>query len=141
LLGERRRNDGIDQVLSSDLGRAVETAEIAFGGTSVPVRYDRRLRECNYGSLNGMPRALLDAERSSHLDEPWPQGESWREAVERVGSCLRELPAVFEGRRVLVIGHVATRWAFDHYANGVALERLLEEDFAWREGWEYRLGA
>jgi 2,3-bisphosphoglycerate-dependent phosphoglycerate mutase len=128
-------------VLCSDLGRAVETAEIAFAGTSLPVRYDARLRECNYGSLNGMPRALLDAERASHLDEPWPEGESWREAVERVSSCLRELPDAFDGRRVLVIGHVATRWALDHHANGVPLEQLLDEDFAWREGWEYRLGA
>jgi broad specificity phosphatase PhoE len=76
LLGERRRDDGIDLVICSDLRRAVQTAEIAFAGTAVPILYDRRLRECNYGSLNGMPRALLEAERAGHLDEPWPQGES-----------------------------------------------------------------
>jgi len=34
-LGERRRNDGIDAVFVSDLGRAVETAEIALGGTEI----------------------------------------------------------------------------------------------------------
>jgi 2,3-bisphosphoglycerate-dependent phosphoglycerate mutase len=31
-LGTRRRNDRIDEVLCSDLARAVETSEIAFGG-------------------------------------------------------------------------------------------------------------
>ena len=36
-LGARRRHDGIDEVLCSDLARAVETAEIAFGRTSIPV--------------------------------------------------------------------------------------------------------
>jgi broad specificity phosphatase PhoE len=139
LLGERRRDDGIDQVICSDLRRAVETAEIAFAGTAIPIRYDERLRECNYGSLNGMPRALLDAERAQHLDQPWPQGESWRQAVARVTECLVELPAAYPGKRVVVIGHVATRWALDHHANDVALEALVDEDFAWREGWEYTL--
>ncbi len=53
-LGERRRADGIDLVVSSDLHRAVETAEIAFAGSPIPVDRDRRLRECNYGDWNGM---------------------------------------------------------------------------------------
>ena len=38
-----------------------------------------------------------------------------------------------------VAGHVATRWALDHFLGGVALEDLMAEDFAWQEGWEYRL--
>jgi broad specificity phosphatase PhoE len=33
-LGERRRDDGIDVVFTSDLRRAVETAEIAFAGSA-----------------------------------------------------------------------------------------------------------
>ena len=37
LLGERRRNDGIDLVVASDLNRAVETAQIAFDGSGIPV--------------------------------------------------------------------------------------------------------
>jgi 2,3-bisphosphoglycerate-dependent phosphoglycerate mutase len=39
---------------------------------------------------------------------------------------------------MLVIGHVATRWAFEHLLNGVALEDLIGADFGWRAGWEYR---
>jgi 2,3-bisphosphoglycerate-dependent phosphoglycerate mutase len=136
-LGERRRDDGLAVVFTSDLGRAVETAEIAFAGSPLPVVADARLRECNYGSMNGMPRRELDALRRSKLDESWPAGESWRQAVERVHSFLVELPATHDGDRVLVIGHVATRWAFDHFVNGVPLERLVDEEFDWREGWEY----
>ena len=48
-LGDRRRDDGIAVVFTSDLRRAVETAEIAFAGSPLPVVHDRRLRECNYG--------------------------------------------------------------------------------------------
>jgi broad specificity phosphatase PhoE len=126
-------------VFTSDLRRAVETAEIAFEGSPIAILPDARLRECNYGSMNGKPRPELDALRRSKLDEPWPGGESWREAVERVEGFLREVSDARAGERVLVIGHVATRWALDHYANGVALEALVDEPFAWQEGWEYVL--
>jgi broad specificity phosphatase PhoE len=51
-LGARHRADGTAFVYSSDLGRAVETAEIAFGGSRIPVRYDERLRECSYCDLS-----------------------------------------------------------------------------------------
>ena len=43
------------------------------------------------------------------------------------------------GTRVLLIGHVATRWALDHTLLGMPLETLVEAPFAWREGWEYTL--
>jgi hypothetical protein len=52
-----------------------------------------------------------------------------------VGRFLADVPPC---RRVPVIGHVATRWAFDHLMNGVPLEQLLTADFGWREGWEYQ---
>jgi broad specificity phosphatase PhoE len=89
--------------------------------------------------MNGRPRPELDRLRRAKLDEPWPGGESWREAVERVQGFLRELSATHDGERVLVIGHVATRWALDHFVNGVPLEQLVAEEFAWREGWVYVL--
>jgi broad specificity phosphatase PhoE len=138
-LGERRRDDGLAVVFTSDLRRAVETAELAFAGTALPVVADARLRECNYGSLNGMPRAQLDEERQLRLDTPFPGGESWRQAVDRVTGFLHELPRTFDGQRVLVIGHIATRWALDHVANGVSLATLAETPFEWRAGWEYHV--
>src|SRR5687768_1451915 len=80
-LGERRRDDGITAVYTSDLGRAVETAKIAFAGSDVPIYREHRLRECNYGAMNGLPREELDAVVTG-LDERYPDGETWREALE-----------------------------------------------------------
>jgi len=59
--------------------------------------------------------------------------------VARVGDFLDELTSARDGQRVLLIGHVATRWALDHYLVGVPLERLIDAPFDWREGWEYVL--
>jgi broad specificity phosphatase PhoE len=134
-LGRRRRDDGVGAVFSSDLRRAVETAEIAFGDSGLPLFLDWRLRECDYGELTGMPRALLDEQRVRRVDEPWPGGESWRQAVARVNGALDDLPA----GRVVVIGHVATRWALDHRVFARPLEELAAEEFDWQPGWEYAL--
>ena len=138
-LGRRRADDRIAAVFSSDLARATETASLAFAGSPIPVLHDWRLRECDYGQRNGMPAAELHAGRRDHLDRPYPGGESWRQAVMRVGRFLGDVPLRWDGQRVLVVGHVATRWGLDHFIGGVALEDLVEEDFAWQEGWEYLL--
>jgi 2,3-bisphosphoglycerate-dependent phosphoglycerate mutase len=61
-------------------------------------------------------------------------GESWRQAIARVGGFLEDLPLRWEGGRVLIIGHIATRWALDHYLRGVSLRTLVEGDFTWQEG-------
>ena len=61
--------------------------------------------------------------------------ESWRDAVTRVSSFLDDL----RGDRVLVIGHVATRWALDCRVHGRTLEELAGEEFDWQPGWEYEL--
>jgi 2,3-bisphosphoglycerate-dependent phosphoglycerate mutase len=139
-LGRRRVEDGVAVVLCSDLARAAETARIAFGAGPVRVLHDWRLRECDYGSRNGMPATELHAGRAEHLDVPYPGGESWRQAVARVGWFLDDLPRRWPAERVLVIGHVATRWGLDHWLAGVPLEQLAAEEFGWREGWEYLIG-
>ena len=138
-LGKRRRNDGIQTIFTSDLRRAVETVEIALGDTAIPILHDWRLRECDYGDQNGMPTTELHRKCRQYLDEPYPHGESWRQAIQRVSHFLEDLHLRWERKRVLVVGHVATRWAFEYYLNHIALEDLMEADFGWQEGWEYFL--
>jgi 2,3-bisphosphoglycerate-dependent phosphoglycerate mutase len=136
-LGSRRAHGGIATVFSSDLARATETAAIAFGGTTIPVQLDWRLRECDYGLLNGSPAAEMHAHRADYIDKPYPDGESWRQAATRVESFVADLIAHWSGRCVLVIGHVATRWGLDHLLLGTPLEELARREFDWQPGWEY----
>jgi alpha-ribazole phosphatase/probable phosphoglycerate mutase len=138
-LGERRRDDRIDAVFSSDLARAVETAEIAFGATDTPVFLDWRLRETDYGELNGAPADAIAAERARRVDFPFPGGESYHDAAGRVASFLGDLRGGCSGERILLIGHTATRWALDHLLEGRPLEEVVAAPFDWREGWEYDL--
>ncbi|GAA3735451.1 hypothetical protein GCM10022225_17590 [Plantactinospora mayteni] len=138
-LGERRCGDGLHIVFCSDLARAVETVEIAFGLRQLPVHRDSRLRECDYGDLTGRPVAELAPLRARHLDEPFPGGQSYRQVVEQTRNFLRDLAAAWDGSRVLIVAHEANRWALDHLLHGAPLADLVAAPFEWRPGWTYQL--
>ena len=137
-LGARRREDGLAAVFTSDLRRAVQTAEIAFEGSRIPVLHDWRLRECDYGEMTEHPASEVHGAVAT-LDERYPGGESWIEAMTRVGRFLTDLPLRWASQRVLVIGHVATLRGLEHHINGVPLEGIGGVMNPWREGWEFTL--
>jgi 2,3-bisphosphoglycerate-dependent phosphoglycerate mutase len=128
-MGRRRRDDGITAVFTSDLHRAAETAGIAFGGTDMPILYDWRLRECDFGTRNGSPAAEVKADRLDFCDRPYPGGESHAQAIGRVVRFLADLPTRWAGRRVMVIGHLATYRALEHVTTGRTVQDLVADTF------------
>jgi broad specificity phosphatase PhoE len=138
-LGARRRD--VAAVYASDLGRAVETAAIAFRGAGIPVHHDARLRECDYGELNGATVGEVAAVRRRHVDEPFPGGESYRQVVERTRDFLDDVAARHDGERILVISHSANRWALQHLLEDAPLEELVDAPFDWQPGWNYLVNA
>ncbi|MBI2055722.1 MAG: histidine phosphatase family protein [Candidatus Sungbacteria bacterium] len=102
-LGEHFKNIKLDLICSSDLKRAAETARIAFG-SAVPVIADARLRELNYGDFNGQPTAIVEAMKKDKMKEPFPNGESYEQAVERVRDFFLELKEKYSDKTVLVVG-------------------------------------
>jgi broad specificity phosphatase PhoE len=139
-LGERRRRDDLAAVYTSDLARAVDTARIAFGPSEIPLRLDARLRECDYGTLNGCRVRDLDRVRPDHVDAPFPGGgQSYRDVVDATADLLRDLRRDHDGERVLLIAHSANRWALQHLLDGTPLEHLVVAPFAWQPGWEWTL--
>lgn len=82
-----------------------------------------------FGDRNGSPVREFHGARRRHLHQPYPGEESWRQAVARVGRFLDDLPVRWAGRRVLVVGHTATRWALDHILAWASLEDLVGAPF------------
>ncbi len=138
-LGQRHRDERSNVVFPSDLRRAVETAEIAFRGGSVPIYPDNRLRECDYGTMTGAPTFEIERERQNRVDSRFPAGESLRDVVARVRTFLDDLARDWDGKRVVVIGHRATLLALEHLVGGVPLESAASAPFTWQPGWHYVL--
>jgi alpha-ribazole phosphatase/probable phosphoglycerate mutase len=138
-LGRRYRDTDLAAVFVSDLHRAVETVQIAFADMPITIHQDERLRECNYGDLNGCPVGVLAGQRSRHIDLPFPGGQSYRQVVTAPASFLNDLNLRWDDRRVLVIAHSANKWALDCLLVGAKLENLVGFPFEWKEGWVYLL--
>ena len=132
-LGERFQDILIDLICCSDLKRAVDTVNMAFG-EKLPIIVDKRLRETNYGDLDGMPKEELDVVRPR---EVFPNGESEEQAVERVQSFYEELKEKYADKTILVVGHRATQWGLDVMTGKKTLEECVAEKFQWQSYWEY----
>lgn len=86
---------GWPELWSSDLLRASETAEIIGAQLGLVVRYDERLREQQYGVLEGRLTSELTAEptpEGCHVTEvAWGGGESIEQVYSRVRSFVLDL--------------------------------------------------
>ena len=103
----------------------------------LPAR-DARLREVNYGDLTRRPILEIDQRRPSHLVDPFPNGESYQPAADRVSEWLREAVRQYEPGTILVVGHRATFYALEHLLNGASLHKAVTSPWAWQPGWAYR---
>ena len=130
----------IDAVFTSDLQRAYHTAQIAFPGIEPRKLFlDWRLRECDYGKLTRQPKeSVVDPARMSHITTPFPGGESYQQALDRMRSFIEDLKNK-PYKHVLVIGSRATHYGFDVHVGGKTIEECLSHKFTWQPGWEYEV--
>ncbi len=135
-LGERFKDIKIDLICCSDLKRAVDTVKIAFGD-KIPVIVDKRLRELNYGDYNGKPREFVGQMKKERIKEPFPNGESYEQAMVRVHGFYKELKKNHSEKMILVVGHRATQFGLDTLASCKTLEECLGVPFKWQPYWEY----
>ncbi|NIK55762.1 histidine phosphatase family protein [Kribbella shirazensis] len=134
-LGKRRSD--VDVVFSSDLRRAVQTVELA--GLEAPHFQDWRLRECDYGELNGLPRDR-QGDRGRYVERPFPGGQSYHDVLELTRSFLEDVKRWYDGQVVLVVAHSANRWSLEHLLGSRApMEQLVAEGVNWQPGWEYEV--
>lgn len=83
--------------------------------------------------------AQLAAERSQHIDTPYPGGQSYHQVVDAMRDVLSDLASAWDGQRIMMIAHSANRWALDCLLLGRRLEDVVDAPFGWQEGWQYLL--
>lgn len=91
LVGERMKNWGIEKVYSSDMLRAIETAENANKAWNVPHEIIPEFRELHFGDMEGLHDEEIQEKFSDfkveqdkmETDIPYPGGESATMLVQR----------------------------------------------------------
>jgi len=106
-------NRKFDAMISSDLGRAIKTAEIIASRTNLTVIRDQTLRERNFGIMEGFTREeisekypdVLSGYMKRKVSYKIESGESLAELYNRVMEGLNRIISVHEGKRILIITH------------------------------------
>ena len=102
-----------DKIISSDIGRARKTSALINLSLNVPITYDARLREQDWGDWTGMTLSQLKKTQpdalSQQLQAGWkfkPPGGEDRETVwERNHEVLIEYGEKWQGKCILVVTH------------------------------------
>ncbi|MDO5036712.1 MAG: histidine phosphatase family protein [Tissierellia bacterium] len=102
----------LDQIFSSDLGRALETAKYFLRGRDLELKVRPELRELALGPWEGKlfeevkreaPQAL--ATYFNHPDRHHMEGvEDYHDLMDRIGSFMEEVRQL-EAQRILVVAH------------------------------------
>ncbi|HUP92973.1 MAG TPA: histidine phosphatase family protein [Solimonas sp.] len=102
-LAQRLAGCGVTRILSSDLARAVQTAQCLGERLGLPVEQDATLRERDFGDLRGTPYATLTVDPFA-VDYAPPNGETWTQFHARVElAWLRIAAAAQETSGALVV--------------------------------------
>jgi len=128
-----------DRVYCSDLSRVTETVDIAFRGCAVSV--DTRLREMNYGELNGELSSRFPRDDRWCIDNRFPGGENCYDVEARIRAFLDDCARPFENGAV--VSHRFPQLALEVILNGYRWMEAIESDWraigAWQAGWRYYL--
>lgn len=138
-LKDRYQGKTLDAIFTSDLQRAVKSGVPLANELKIPIYPDARLRECNYGELDGADKSLVDGQKKDRLNSPFPQGESYEDCMVRMKDFLEYLATNFAGKTVMVIGHRATQYGLEHHINGKDLYACVTDPWSWQPGWKYEL--
>ena len=133
----KNRGDNFDIMFTSDLKRAIDSSKIAFPNIEkIP---DNRLRECNYGELDGKHKSFVVYEE--HIYEAFPNGESLKDVEKRMREFINYLKERYDGKTVGIVAHRAPQLALEVITKGISWEEANEKDWRktgdWQPGWEY----
>ncbi len=129
-IGARLANEPCDVLISSDLGRAHETAKRISSRNGQLIELEPRLRERAFGVGEGMGYAELDRLypgsflRTGAVDPDLcvPGGESRRQFHERVRDAFEDMAIKHAGRNVIAVAHGGVLTSLYRHIQGIRLE-------------------
>lgn len=136
-LGQIRKDTHFDVIFTSDLIRAIDSANLAF--PNINHIQDKRLRECNYGDLDGKDKKLVVYE--DHIDIPFPNGESLKDVEKRILNFIEFIKENYSGKTIGIVAHRAPQLAFEVLTKNLTWNEAIKNDWrntkSWQPGWKY----
>ena len=105
-LAEAVKGYHIDLVLTSPLIRARDTASAIVGDKNIPILYDDRLKERDFGDFEGTGVERTEGKICRYsFAIKYPSGESNLQVTARVYALLDEIKEKYAGKNVVIVSH------------------------------------
>lgn len=103
-----------DLIISSDLGRATQTAQIISEKLNLHYCTEEAFRESKFGDFEGLSwleiesrygKKIVQQLKSRHMDIAPPKGESYRDSLYRMINRMNELKSQKQFSKILIVTH------------------------------------
>lgn len=125
---KRLQQDHWDMIVSSDLSRAIDTARIINENLGIDHFVEPRLRERNFGILEGKTRDEIINEYPGAFDPEdhpeLPGLENFKKVGIRIRATLEKMARQHPGKEILIVSHGSSINAFLYVITGIRPERI-----------------
>lgn len=120
-----------DLIVSSDLPRAKQTAEIIAEKLNCKIEYNEGLRETNNGDLKNLTKTEFEARGYKRFidletEESYPNGESPSMFYERVKKAYIDILKKYDGKNILLVTHGGVITVIQCLVNGWHYSNMLK---------------
>ena len=130
-------NQDFDSIYASDLKRTIQTVTIALPGMEIV--QDSRLREMNYGVLNGRSESEFPEDEYWCVSNRFDGGECCLDVQTRMESFLNDCYDPLKS--IAVFSHKYPQLALEVLLNGLSWVQVIDLDWRhtgeWKPGWIY----
>ncbi len=113
LLGERFKKIDVDEIYSSPLKRAVETAKAIADNKNIEIKMNENFKEINFGEWEGLTATEISQKFGSGFDEfikypemgSFPGEMSFDNVTERIKRGLKEVIDGKDDKNIVIVSH------------------------------------
>lgn len=119
----------INFIFASPLLRTRQTAEIVGKILKIKPKTDQRLKEIDFGNINGSPITDVNnafKKESERIYKAMPEGENYNNVLNRVYNFLIDIDKKYKGKNILLVSHECPLWVLEAKVNGISLEEVLK---------------
>ena len=104
---DKLKDADIDLIICSPLQRAKQTAEIINEGRDIPIVYDERIMERDFGEFEGKETKDFDFQGywNYYKNDAYEQAENIQEFFKRIYEFLDDVTEKYKDKNILIVAH------------------------------------
>lgn len=126
---EKLKNKDIDLIFASDMLRTKQTADIISRTLKLESKFDKRLREVDFGVLNGKSaeELLYMGFEKDKIDKGVKRSETYKYVLKRMLGFLKDINRNYKGKNILIVSHQCPLWVLENKLNGFSVKESIKK--------------